>query len=110
MIIGIEIREARPSVGGAGLGDVGAYVWIDGVATGEIDPAHPANAMIAGIAAQARRRGARLLTRNVREFARVPGLVVEDGPRESCAAYRPRRPTAPTGCALAGGRLVSAAR
>jgi len=30
------------------------------------------------IAAQARRRGARLVTGNVREFARVPGLVVED--------------------------------
>ncbi len=30
------------------------------------------------IAAQARRRGARLVTGNAREFARVPGLVVED--------------------------------
>ena len=30
------------------------------------------------IAAQARRRGARLVTGNVREFARVPGLAVED--------------------------------
>jgi tRNA(fMet)-specific endonuclease VapC len=30
------------------------------------------------IAAQARRRGARLVTLNFREFERVPGLVVED--------------------------------
>ena len=30
------------------------------------------------IAAQARRRGARLVTGNVREFVWVPGLVVED--------------------------------
>jgi tRNA(fMet)-specific endonuclease VapC len=30
------------------------------------------------IAAQARRRGARLVTANVREFSRVPGLIVED--------------------------------
>jgi tRNA(fMet)-specific endonuclease VapC len=30
------------------------------------------------IAAQARRRGARLVTLNIREFERVPGLGVED--------------------------------
>ena len=30
------------------------------------------------IAAQARRRGATLVTANVREFARVPGLLVAD--------------------------------
>ena len=49
MITGIEIRETRPFVGGAAFGDVGAYVWISGVATGEVDPARPANAVIAGI-------------------------------------------------------------
>ncbi len=30
------------------------------------------------IAAQARRRGAKLVTANINEFSRVPGLVVED--------------------------------
>ena len=34
------------------------------------------------IAAQARRRGATLVTANVREFARVPGLLLADGRRE----------------------------
>ncbi len=49
MITGIEIRETRPFVDGAGFGDGGPYVWISGVAKGEVDPAHPANAVIAGI-------------------------------------------------------------
>ncbi len=37
------------------------------------------------IAAQARRRGAKLVTANTREFARVPGLVLEDWTREAGA-------------------------
>jgi len=49
MITGIEVRETRPFVGGAAFGDVGAYVWVSGVATGEVDPVRPANAVIAGI-------------------------------------------------------------
>lgn len=36
-----------PFVGGAPLGDAGAYERIDGVATGTLDPVHPANRSIA---------------------------------------------------------------
>jgi tRNA(fMet)-specific endonuclease VapC len=39
---------------------------------------HPIGPCDTLIAAQARRRGATLVTLNVREFARVPGLSVED--------------------------------
>ncbi len=49
MITGIEIRETRPFVGGAAFGATGPYMWISGVATGEVDLALPANAVIAGI-------------------------------------------------------------
>lgn len=41
---------ARPFLDGARFGAVGAYEWIEGTATGAVDPALPANAGIDGIA------------------------------------------------------------
>ena len=41
---------SRPFLDGARFGDVGAYEWIEGIATGAVDPAHPGNAGIDGIA------------------------------------------------------------
>ena len=49
MITGIALRERRPFLDGASFGTAGAYEWVAGVAAGEVDPAHPANAGIAGI-------------------------------------------------------------
>ena len=49
MITGIELRARRPFLDGAAFGAVGGYAWIEGTAAGEVDPAHPANAGIAGI-------------------------------------------------------------
>lgn len=43
MITTIEIKSRAPFVGGATFGTAGAYERLDGVAIGEIDPAHPAN-------------------------------------------------------------------
>jgi Alpha/beta hydrolase domain len=50
MITGVDVRARRPFLDGAAFGDVGAYEWVEGVATGAVDPAHPANAVIEGIA------------------------------------------------------------
>jgi tRNA(fMet)-specific endonuclease VapC len=50
-------------------GDIRAYLERDGTPVGAYDTL---------IAAQARRRGAVLVTRNRREFDRVPGLMVTD--------------------------------
>jgi tRNA(fMet)-specific endonuclease VapC len=50
-------------------GDIRAQLEIAGTPIGHYDYL---------IAAQARRRGAALVTRNVREFSRVPGLIVMD--------------------------------
>ncbi len=47
MITTIEIRQSAPFVGGAEFGSVGAYVRIDGTASGTLDPTHPANRGIA---------------------------------------------------------------
>jgi len=61
MITGIEINSRAPFVAAAGFRDTGAYERIDGVATGALDPAHPAN------------RGIALLDRAPRDAAgRVP--------------------------------------
>jgi hypothetical protein len=49
MITAIEITSRAPFVGGASFGDVGAYERLDGVAVGEIDPAHPGNFGIVNI-------------------------------------------------------------
>jgi hypothetical protein len=49
MITAIEITSRAPFVGGASFGAVGAYERLDGVAIGEIDPAHPANRAIVSI-------------------------------------------------------------
>jgi hypothetical protein len=49
MITAIEITSRAPFVGGAAFGDVGAYERLDGVAIGEIDPAHPGNIGIVNI-------------------------------------------------------------
>lgn len=43
------------------------------------------------IAAHARSRGMTLLTRNLREFQRVPGLTVEDWPSEPGSATPPQK-------------------
>jgi hypothetical protein len=43
MITAIEITARAPFVGGAGFGNAGAYERLDGVAIGELDPAHLAN-------------------------------------------------------------------
>jgi hypothetical protein len=50
MITAIEITSHAPFVGGAAFGNVGTYERLDGVAIGELDPAHPRNACIANIA------------------------------------------------------------
>lgn len=50
MITGIELRETRPFLDGTAFGAAGAYEWVEGVASGEVDPAHPGNAVIEGIA------------------------------------------------------------
>jgi hypothetical protein len=47
MIVGIEIKNRSPLVGGAAFGGVGAYERIDGVASGLLDPKHPRNSGIA---------------------------------------------------------------
>jgi hypothetical protein len=47
MITAIEIKQSEPFVQGAGFGDTGSYTRLDGVAVGEVDPAHPANRGIA---------------------------------------------------------------
>ncbi|HBK07770.1 MAG TPA: hypothetical protein DDZ81_18270 [Acetobacteraceae bacterium] len=47
MITGIEIKTRAAFVGGALFGDAGAYERIDGVASGLLDPNHPANQAIA---------------------------------------------------------------
>ncbi|MDR3538430.1 MAG: alpha/beta hydrolase domain-containing protein [Acetobacteraceae bacterium] len=47
MITRIDIRQSAPFVGGAEFGSVGAYVRIDGTASGTLDPLHPANRGIA---------------------------------------------------------------
>jgi hypothetical protein len=49
MITAIEITSRAPFVGGASFGDVGAYERLDGLAIGEIDPAHPGNVGIVNI-------------------------------------------------------------
>lgn len=43
------------------------------------------------IAAHARSRGMTLLTRKLREFQRIPGLTVEDWPREPASATPPQK-------------------
>jgi Alpha/beta hydrolase domain len=50
MITAIEITSRAPFVGGASFDGVGAYERLDGVAIGEIDPAHPGNRGIVNIA------------------------------------------------------------
>jgi tRNA(fMet)-specific endonuclease VapC len=55
--------------GGRGAGDIRAELEKMGTPIGHYDYL---------IAAQARRRGAALVTLNQREFARVPGLIVMD--------------------------------
>jgi hypothetical protein len=49
MITAIEITARAPFVGGAAFGATGAYERLDGVAIGELDPAHPANRGIVNI-------------------------------------------------------------
>jgi Alpha/beta hydrolase domain len=49
MITAIEITSRAPFVGGATFGTIGAYERLDGVALGELDPAHPANRGIVNI-------------------------------------------------------------
>ena len=49
MITAIEITARAQFVGGAEFGATGAYERLDGVAIGELDPAHPANRGIANI-------------------------------------------------------------
>lgn len=62
-VLAFETEDARHA------GDIRAYLEIRGTPIGPYDVL---------IAAQARRRGATLVTANLREFARVPGLMVMD--------------------------------
>ncbi|MEJ0018003.1 MAG: alpha/beta hydrolase domain-containing protein [Acetobacteraceae bacterium] len=50
MITAIEITARTPFVGGAIFGSTGAYERLDGIAIGELDPAHPANCGIVNLA------------------------------------------------------------
>jgi hypothetical protein len=47
MITSFDIKSREDFVGGAEFGATGAYIRIDGTASGEIDPAHPGNVGIA---------------------------------------------------------------
>ena len=58
MITALEITSRAPFVGGASFGDIGPYERIDGIAIGEVDPAHPGNAGIALIDRAPRNRAA----------------------------------------------------
>ncbi len=49
MIVAIEIGSRAPFVGGAAFGAAGPYERLDGIAIGELDPAHPANRGIVNI-------------------------------------------------------------
>jgi hypothetical protein len=49
MITAIEIASRSMFVGGASFGAIGPYERLDGVAIGELDPAHPANRGIVNI-------------------------------------------------------------
>jgi hypothetical protein len=49
MITAVEITSRAPFVGGAMFGSVGAYERLDGIAIGELDPAHSANSGIVNI-------------------------------------------------------------
>ena len=49
MITAIQILARTPFVGGTAFGATGAYERLDGVAVGELDPAHPGNAGIVNI-------------------------------------------------------------
>jgi tRNA(fMet)-specific endonuclease VapC len=62
-VLPFETEDARHA------GDIRAYLEVRGTPIGPYDVL---------IAAQVRRRGAALVTLNVREFARVPGLIVVD--------------------------------
>ena len=50
MITGIEITRRAPFVGGATFGASGTYERVEGIASGALDPAHPANQGIALLA------------------------------------------------------------
>jgi hypothetical protein len=58
-IVGIDVTAVEPFADGASFGEAGAYERVIGSASGEIDPADPANAGIADIA---------LAPRNARGF------------------------------------------
>ncbi len=47
MITSFQVSNSEPFVGGAMFGATGAYLRIDGTATGEVDPTRPCNAGIA---------------------------------------------------------------
>lgn len=47
MLLSFDIEKVEPLAGGAPFGEVGAYERLSGVATGEVDPDHPANKGIA---------------------------------------------------------------
>ena len=47
MLLSLEIERVEPLADGAAFGDVGAYECVIARATGEVDPAHPANKGIA---------------------------------------------------------------
>jgi hypothetical protein len=49
MITAIEVKSRAPFAGGVAFGSVGAYERLDGVAIGELDPAHAANRGIVNI-------------------------------------------------------------
>jgi tRNA(fMet)-specific endonuclease VapC len=66
--LGIDLLPFEPE-DAAHAGDIRAWLESKGTPIGHYDYL---------IAAQARRRGATLVTANIREFARVPGLLVAD--------------------------------
>src|SRR5215471_4343469 len=49
-ITGLTYTTTSPVYGGASFGAVGQYEQLDGIATGEVDPNDPANAIITDIA------------------------------------------------------------
>ncbi len=53
-------QSARPFLDGARFSEIGAYEWIEGVATGAVDPSHPANAGIDGLALAPRNAAGRV--------------------------------------------------
>jgi len=81
----IEITRTEPAFGGQSFGAVGAYQRLAGRAYGEVDPAHPGNAIIQDLYLAP--RNARGLVRMIRTFIHLGFNRDERGRRVFDGAY-----------------------